>query len=101
MKKIIITASLLSFILILVTSCHKEAPDSIDIQKIAGKIHWVEQACFRIDASPYTIYVPGLSWQPGRELYSKQDPWRQAVILILRYFIRSQPTGYYFHLHSN
>ena len=57
MKRIIITASLLSFILILATRCHKQEPDSIDLQKIAGKLHWVEQACFRIDASPYTIYI--------------------------------------------
>jgi L-ascorbate metabolism protein UlaG (beta-lactamase superfamily) len=43
--------------LILTTGCSKPGPDSIDIKKIADRIHWVEQACFRIDASPYTVYI--------------------------------------------
>ncbi|MFL5810272.1 MAG: MBL fold metallo-hydrolase, partial [Flavisolibacter sp.] len=60
MKKFIIPTCLLVSNLFLVTGCNKPGSDSDhqnDINKAVERIHWIEQACFRIDASPYTIYI--------------------------------------------
>jgi len=85
MKKFIIPACLLALNVIFFTACKKTglssrndaSADAIalkdqsssdlvafkgdelknNIDKLVEKLHWVEQACFRIDASPYTVYI--------------------------------------------
>jgi L-ascorbate metabolism protein UlaG (beta-lactamase superfamily) len=78
MKKLISQANLLALSLILVIGCQKTGLESRtgtlkdpssslttlqkeelknNIDKLVQNIHWVEQACFRIDVNPYTVYI--------------------------------------------
>lgn len=78
MKKIIIPACLLALGIVLFNACSKEGLNSRDssavnaasskdqlsgdgldanINKLVKNIHWIEQACFRIDAGKYTVYI--------------------------------------------
>jgi len=85
MKKFIIPACLLALNVIFFTACKKTglssrndaSADAIalkdqsssdlvafkgdelknNIDKLVEKLHWVEQACFRIDVNPYTVYI--------------------------------------------
>jgi len=77
MKKIIIPACLLALGIILFNACTKDGLSSSEasavnaasvkdqstdecknnIDKLVKNIHWIEQACFRIDAGKYTVYI--------------------------------------------
>ena len=81
MKKSILPAFVLALSLITIVACEKTGLNSRDdiaglrdqsaglttlqqgnklknnIDKIVENIHWVEQACFRIDINPYTVYI--------------------------------------------
>lgn len=78
MKKSLIPACLIALNIILLTACSKEGANSRNassaatasaqenafatetsknIDQLLAHIHWVEQACFRIDAGKYTVYI--------------------------------------------
>jgi L-ascorbate metabolism protein UlaG (beta-lactamase superfamily) len=89
MKKMIIPASLLVATLVLAAGCNKPESESShqkNINKVVENIHWVQQACFRIDAGPYIVYIDPNSVPSDKKAdlilitHPHGDHWSQAEL---------------------